>query len=88
MTPEETALTLRALDIDQNFQVYIAAGEIYGGQRRMKDLMKVYPKVVSTLSNKAIFWAMYIIMFIFPLLSKTILLFRFKGEKGDTVGTL
>lgn len=46
LTPEETALTLRALDIDQNFQVYIAAGEIYGGQRRMKDLMKVYPKVV------------------------------------------
>ncbi|KAI8015005.1 Ubinuclein-1 [Camellia lanceoleosa] len=32
MTPEEPALTLRALDIDRNIQIYIAGGDIYGGQ--------------------------------------------------------
>ncbi|XP_029130413.1 rhamnogalacturonan I rhamnosyltransferase 1 isoform X1 [Cajanus cajan] len=46
LTPEETALTLRALDIDQNIQIYIAAGEIYGGKRRMASLAKDYPKLV------------------------------------------
>ncbi|KAL0535623.1 hypothetical protein IC582_029963 [Cucumis melo] len=46
LTPEDTALTLRALDIDPNFQIYIAAGEIYGGKRRMESLAKAYPKLV------------------------------------------
>ncbi|KAL8150619.1 hypothetical protein V2J09_020427 [Rumex salicifolius] len=46
LTPEETALTLKALDIDQNIQIYIAAGEIYGGDRRMATLAASYPKVV------------------------------------------
>ncbi|PNX72316.1 DUF246 domain-containing protein at1g04910-like protein, partial [Trifolium pratense] len=46
LTPEETALTLRALDIDQNIQIYIAAGEIYGGERRTSSLSKEYPKLV------------------------------------------
>ncbi|GKV25172.1 hypothetical protein SLEP1_g34646 [Rubroshorea leprosula] len=46
LTPEETALTLRALDIDPNYQIYIAAGEIYGGDRRMASLAKAYPKLV------------------------------------------
>ncbi|PKI31448.1 hypothetical protein CRG98_048161 [Punica granatum] len=46
LTPEETALTLRALDIDPNIQIYIAAGEIYGGERRTEALAKAYPKLV------------------------------------------
>ncbi|KAK7388827.1 hypothetical protein VNO78_23654 [Psophocarpus tetragonolobus] len=46
LTPEETALTLKALDIDQNIQIYIAAGEIYGGERRMASLANEYPKLV------------------------------------------
>lgn len=46
LTPEETALTLRALDIDRNIQIYIAAGEIYGGERRTTSLSKEYPKLV------------------------------------------
>ncbi|KDP31393.1 hypothetical protein JCGZ_11769 [Jatropha curcas] len=46
LTPEETALTLRALDIDPNIQIYIAAGEIYGGERRMASLATAYPKLV------------------------------------------
>ncbi|XP_031373021.1 rhamnogalacturonan I rhamnosyltransferase 1-like isoform X2 [Punica granatum] len=46
LTPEETALTLRALGIDQNIQIYIAAGEIYGGERRMATLAESYPRLV------------------------------------------
>ena len=48
LTPEEIALVLRALDIDQNMQIYIAAGEIYGGKRRMASLTSAYPNVVWT----------------------------------------
>ncbi|CAL5073814.1 unnamed protein product [Urochloa decumbens] len=46
LTPEETALVLQALGIDRNYQIYIAAGEIYGGQRRMAALTSAYPNVV------------------------------------------
>ncbi|XP_062027034.1 rhamnogalacturonan I rhamnosyltransferase 1-like [Rosa rugosa] len=46
LTPEETALTLSALEIDPNIQIYIAAGEIYGGERRMASLAKAFPKLV------------------------------------------
>ncbi|GAA0161688.1 hypothetical protein LIER_17944 [Lithospermum erythrorhizon] len=46
LTPEETALTLKALEIDRNIQVYIAAGEIYGGRRRMASLAAAYPNLV------------------------------------------
>jgi len=49
LTPEETALTLRALDIGQSIQIYIAAGEIYGGDKRMASLAKNYPKLVTNL---------------------------------------
>lgn len=47
MTPEETTLALRALDIDPSYQIYIAAGEIYGGERRTASLAEAYPKLVS-----------------------------------------
>ncbi|KAJ4974138.1 hypothetical protein NE237_007312 [Protea cynaroides] len=46
LTPEETALILRALDIDRSIQIYIAAGEIYGGERRMANLRAAYPNLV------------------------------------------
>ena len=47
LTPEETALTLRALDIDPSVQVYIAAGNIYGGERRMAAVRSIFPNLVS-----------------------------------------
>ena len=47
LTPEETALTLQALGIDHNIQVYIAAGDIYGGERRLATLRAAYPNLVS-----------------------------------------
>ncbi|XP_020590718.1 uncharacterized protein At1g04910-like [Phalaenopsis equestris] len=46
LTPEETALILQALDIDTGTTIYIAAGEIYGGARRMAALTAAYPNVV------------------------------------------
>ncbi|KAL8229202.1 hypothetical protein R6Q57_014102 [Mikania cordata] len=46
LTPEETALILRALRTDQNIQIYIAAGEIYGGERQMASLAKEFPNLV------------------------------------------
>ncbi|XP_012468876.1 rhamnogalacturonan I rhamnosyltransferase 1 [Gossypium raimondii] len=46
LTPEETVLILRALDIENSYQIYIAAGEIYGGNRRMASLASAYPKLV------------------------------------------
>ncbi|GAV60098.1 O-FucT domain-containing protein [Cephalotus follicularis] len=45
LTPEEIALILSALDIDRNMQIYIAAGEIYGGERRMASLAAAYPNL-------------------------------------------
>ncbi|KAL5553797.1 hypothetical protein UlMin_041198 [Ulmus minor] len=46
LTPEETALFLRALDIDRNIQVYIAAGEIYKSEKRMAKLKEAFPNLV------------------------------------------
>ncbi|CAL5388109.1 unnamed protein product [Camellia sinensis] len=46
MTLEEAALTLRALDIDRNIQIYIAAGDIYGGKTRLASLAVAFPNLV------------------------------------------
>ncbi|GLT27535.1 hypothetical protein SLA2020_025220 [Shorea laevis] len=46
LTPEETALTLQALGIDPTIQVYIAAGDIYRGERRLATLRAAYPNLV------------------------------------------
>ncbi|KAK6129105.1 hypothetical protein DH2020_037141 [Rehmannia glutinosa] len=43
---EETALVLTALGINRNVQIYIAAGEIYGGKRRLRSLAKAFPNLV------------------------------------------
>lgn len=52
LTPEETALVLKALGIDHNVQIYIAAGEIYGGERRMATLVAAFPNLVSRQKQK------------------------------------
>ncbi|KAM5567502.1 rhamnogalacturonan I rhamnosyltransferase 1-like [Rosa sericea] len=46
LTPEETALALRALGIDRDIQVYIAAGDIYKAERRMATLKEAFPNLV------------------------------------------
>lgn len=47
LTPEETALVLQALGFARDTQIYIASGEIYGGERRLAALRAAYPKIVS-----------------------------------------
>ncbi|TKY50124.1 GDP-fucose protein O-fucosyltransferase [Spatholobus suberectus] len=46
LTPDETTLVLTALGMDQSIQIYIAAGEIYGGERRMASLQAAFPNLV------------------------------------------
>ncbi|KAL2499835.1 O-fucosyltransferase family protein [Abeliophyllum distichum] len=46
LTPEEAALVLTALGIDHNVQIYIAAGAIYGGERRLRHLAAAFPNIV------------------------------------------
>ncbi|XP_057833558.2 rhamnogalacturonan I rhamnosyltransferase 1 isoform X1 [Cryptomeria japonica] len=46
LTPEETALVLKAFDFVSDIQIYIAAGEIYGEERRMSALYSAYPYIV------------------------------------------
>lgn len=47
LTPLETALTLRAFNIDPTIQIYIAAGNVYGGNRRLASLKAFYPNLVT-----------------------------------------
>lgn len=75
LTPEETALILRALDIDPNMQIYIAAGEIYGGERRMANLAKAYPKLVSRSKLKPSTWIGCWILIYFPWADQSLLPF-------------
>ncbi|KAH7290848.1 hypothetical protein KP509_30G066400 [Ceratopteris richardii] len=46
LTPEETALVLKALGFQRDTQIYIAAGEIYGGNQRMDLLHTTFPNIV------------------------------------------
>ncbi|KAM0947984.1 putative GDP-fucose protein O-fucosyltransferase [Dioscorea sansibarensis] len=47
LTPEETALILQALGIEKNTKIYIAAGEIYGGGKRLAALRTAYPNLAN-----------------------------------------
>ncbi|MBA0667754.1 hypothetical protein Goklo_000797, partial [Gossypium klotzschianum] len=49
LTPLETAFTLRAFNIDPSIQIYRAAGNIYGGNRRLASLKAFYPNLKETL---------------------------------------
>ncbi|CAA7037846.1 unnamed protein product [Microthlaspi erraticum] len=46
LTPEETVLVLKALGFQKDTQMYIAAGEIYGGARRLALLKESFPRIV------------------------------------------
>lgn len=46
LTPEEAALVLQALGFDQDTQIYIASGEIYGSEKRLAALRAVFPRIV------------------------------------------
>lgn len=46
LTPEEITLVLKALGFTKDTLIYIASGEIYGGERRLAALRNAYPKLV------------------------------------------
>lgn len=46
LTPEETVLVLRGLGYGRDTQLYIAAGDIYGGDKRMAALHEAFPNIV------------------------------------------
>jgi hypothetical protein len=50
LTPEEAGLFLKALGFNESTPVYVAAGEIYGGQQRMAKLAATFPNLVSDVS--------------------------------------
>lgn len=47
LTPEETVLVLKALGFHKDTQIYIAAGDIYGGEKRLALLKESFPRIVS-----------------------------------------
>ncbi|XP_006291038.2 LOW QUALITY PROTEIN: O-fucosyltransferase 18 [Capsella rubella] len=46
LTPEEVVLVLKALGFRKDTQIYIAAGEIYGGAKRLARLKESFPRIV------------------------------------------
>ncbi|BAF11011.2 Os03g0169000, partial [Oryza sativa Japonica Group] len=46
LTPEETSFILKALGFQKDTLIYIAAGEIYGGEKRLEPLQAAFPKLV------------------------------------------
>lgn len=47
MTPKEVGIFLASLGFPSNTPIYIAAGEIYGGDARMSDLLSHYPLLMN-----------------------------------------
>ncbi|KAG0501968.1 hypothetical protein HPP92_002040 [Vanilla planifolia] len=45
LTPEEVGLILRAMGFDNTTRIYLAAGEIFGGERFMKPFRSLFPNV-------------------------------------------
>ncbi|GER34723.1 O-fucosyltransferase family protein [Striga asiatica] len=43
LTPHEIGLLLRALDFDNNTYLYVASGEIYGGEETLRPLKELFP---------------------------------------------
>lgn len=51
LTPKEVGVFLSSLGYPSNTPIYIAAGEIYGGQARMADLDSCFPILMSKVHN-------------------------------------
>ncbi|KMZ68152.1 Peptide-O-fucosyltransferase [Zostera marina] len=45
LTPEEVGLILRSMGFDNSTRIYIAAGEIFGGERFMAPFKKLFPRL-------------------------------------------
>ncbi|CAI0394425.1 unnamed protein product [Linum tenue] len=80
LTPEEAALVLQALGVDKETQIYVAAGEIYGSERRLAALRAAFPRIVSFL----LLDFLNIHCFIHEILASQIS----SGEEGNTIRSI
>lgn len=46
LEPEEVAVILRAMGYPKETQIYVASGQVYGGQNRMAPLINMFPNLV------------------------------------------
>jgi hypothetical protein len=53
LTPTEIGIFLRALGYPKGTRIYIAAGEIYGGDQRIAGLLSRFPNVMRKVGNYA-----------------------------------
>ncbi|XP_065862792.1 O-fucosyltransferase 1 [Euphorbia lathyris] len=45
LTPEEVGLILRAMGFDNSTRIFLAAGDLFGGERFMKPFRKLFPRL-------------------------------------------
>ncbi|CAA2960629.1 Uncharacterized protein At1g04910 [Olea europaea subsp. europaea] len=45
LTPEEVGLILRSMGFDNSTRIYLAAGELFGGERFMKPFRSLFPRL-------------------------------------------
>nr|GMD96850.1 GDP-fucose protein O-fucosyltransferase protein [Ipomoea batatas] len=51
LEPAEVAVLLRAMGYPKETQIYVASGQVYGGQNRMAPLRNMFPNLVSYFSS-------------------------------------
>lgn len=49
LEPGEVAVMLRAMGYPKETQIYVASGQVYGGQNRMAPLRNMFPNLVCAL---------------------------------------
>eukprot|EP00850_Spirogloea_muscicola_P015357 SM000117S25477 [mRNA] locus=s117:32026:35295:- [translate_table: standard] len=47
LTPHEAGVFLKALGIPPKMTIYVAAGDLYGGEKKMDELKNIFPNVVT-----------------------------------------
>ncbi|KAK4357965.1 hypothetical protein RND71_023575 [Anisodus tanguticus] len=91
LTLEETALILKALNIYPNTQIYIDAGDTYGGDRRLASLREAFPnlpnkkllvKLIDTYRRGALSWEEFSILVKKSLGLKKVIEEDKRGDKG------
>nr|XP_009609758.1 O-fucosyltransferase 7-like [Nicotiana tomentosiformis] len=60
LNPREVGVFLSALGFPSNTPIYIAAGEIYGGDSRMSDLLSRYPLLMNKVYGLQTFLALFL----------------------------
>lgn len=55
LEPGEVAVMLRAMGYPKETQIYVASGQVYGGQNRMAPLRNMFPNLVSSIFESSLF---------------------------------